>query len=280
MDSVKQVAANQRNAQLSTGPRSEEGKAVVSKNAIKHGIFAKDLVISRGDGHEEAGEYFELFNELVGDLKPVGRMESLLVEKIAVDYWRLRRLIRYETGRIRCLMDDYKDEALNRYYDRGDCNDYLGIGRFSKPVLKYFDLKDDVREEEVRQARLRMRELEDDGDKLMAEEGFIKFVLRKKLKREVAAVSAAEVEAVHECLKGLSQRQFGKLREAFLEVEDEKIEEMEEVSFWQVRFERLGRIYAIPDNKELEKVCKYETSLERSIHRNLNALRELQGRRE
>ena len=36
MVTTAQVNANQKNAQLSTGPKSEEGKEIVSKNALKH----------------------------------------------------------------------------------------------------------------------------------------------------------------------------------------------------------------------------------------------------
>jgi hypothetical protein len=40
--SAKQYEANRKNAKKSTGPRTPEGKAASSKNALKHGIFAKD----------------------------------------------------------------------------------------------------------------------------------------------------------------------------------------------------------------------------------------------
>ena len=73
MTSDKQEQANAQNAQLSTGPVTPEGKAVVARNAVKHGIFAKDLVINAGDGREDEMEYHELLDELTKDLSPVGR---------------------------------------------------------------------------------------------------------------------------------------------------------------------------------------------------------------
>ena len=79
MVSEKQKQANVQNAQLSTGPVTPDGKAVVARNAIKHGIFAKDLVITAGDGREDELEYHELLAELKKDLVPVGRMEILFV---------------------------------------------------------------------------------------------------------------------------------------------------------------------------------------------------------
>jgi len=53
MTTEKQVEANKQNALVSTGPVTAEGKALVSQNAVKHGIFARDLIITSGDGKED-----------------------------------------------------------------------------------------------------------------------------------------------------------------------------------------------------------------------------------
>lgn len=41
-----------------------------------------------------------MLNNLIGCLTPHNQIESLLVEKIAIDFWRLRRVIRFECGSI------------------------------------------------------------------------------------------------------------------------------------------------------------------------------------
>lgn len=116
MATKKQIEANGKNTLVSTGPISPEGKALVSQNAVKHGIFAKDLLITAGDGKEDAQEYQELLDGIVLSLHPSGQMECLLVEKIAADYWRLRRVLRFESGSIRKILD----MAINDYYEKAD----------------------------------------------------------------------------------------------------------------------------------------------------------------
>ena len=119
MATRKQIESNKKNALVSTGPVTSEGKEIVAQNAVKHGIFAKDILISSGDGKEDAEEYQELLDGLILSLNPSGQMECLLVEKIAVDYWRLRRVLRFETGSIRKQLDT----AINDYYGK---TDYFG----------------------------------------------------------------------------------------------------------------------------------------------------------
>jgi len=116
MTTEKQVEANKQNALVSTGPATSEGKAIVAQNAVKHGIFAKDLIITTGDGKEDAQEYRKLLDGLIISLNPLGQMECLLVEKISVDYWRLRRVLRFESGSIRKVLD----MAISDYYNKAD----------------------------------------------------------------------------------------------------------------------------------------------------------------
>ena len=152
MTTEKQVEANKQNALVSTGPATLEGKAVVAQNAVKHGIFAKDLIITTGDGKEDAQEYRELLDGLIISLNPVGQMECLLVEKISVDYWRLRRVLRFETGSIRKLID----MAINNYYTK---TDYLGT-RENKSNEEIDEEIAELRSRQTKQSQKRIAELE------------------------------------------------------------------------------------------------------------------------
>ena len=92
------IEANRRNAQLSTGPKTPEGKAAVRYKVLKHGILAKEVVIAVGDGREEGGRFEELLSGLPDELNPLGILEEMLVEKIAVSFWRLGRVQRQHQG--------------------------------------------------------------------------------------------------------------------------------------------------------------------------------------
>jgi len=87
MASEARILANRLNAQKSTGPRTAEGKAAVSQNAVKHGLTARSVVVSG----EDPGQ-FEFYRErMLDELDPVGEVEFSLAERIVGLSWRLRR---------------------------------------------------------------------------------------------------------------------------------------------------------------------------------------------
>jgi hypothetical protein len=86
----KKAAANRRNAQFSTGPRTKEGKRRSRRNALKHGILASALLITEGEGAEDSAESDELLGGLHRDLEPVGTLEEMLVEKITICWFHRR----------------------------------------------------------------------------------------------------------------------------------------------------------------------------------------------
>ena len=72
-----------------TGPRTELGKQRASRNATKHGVFSK-IVVLKG---ESPAEYEELLEGMREAFQPEGALEELLVEKLATMAWRQRRLL-------------------------------------------------------------------------------------------------------------------------------------------------------------------------------------------
>jgi hypothetical protein len=98
--SERKIEANRNNAQQSTGPKTTQGKRNSSRNATKHGLLSKELVIRSGQAKESAREFQQLFTELIEDLEPHGRTELSLVEFVAICKWRLRRAVKAEKAEI------------------------------------------------------------------------------------------------------------------------------------------------------------------------------------
>jgi hypothetical protein len=92
MATEKQIEANKRNAQKSTGPTTEVGRAKSSRNALKHGLTAEQVTIKGEDPKQ-----FEAFrDDILESLCPQGAIEEQLAERIVFCWWRLRRVSRME----------------------------------------------------------------------------------------------------------------------------------------------------------------------------------------
>src|SRR5262245_27437306 len=101
MTTLAKIEANQRNGQLSTGPRTAEGRAIVARNATKHGIFASVPVIPG-----ECPQTWEAHRAgVVECLNPVGLLEVNLAERAALLLWRLQRLARYEAETVAAAVE-------------------------------------------------------------------------------------------------------------------------------------------------------------------------------
>jgi len=104
-------AANRQNAQKSTGPKTPEGKKRASRNAVKHGLLARQILIDDGDPNEKPKDFDQLLAALTNDYQPADTREQLLIERVAVCYWRLRRAYRFEAQAIRDQREGPKDLA-------------------------------------------------------------------------------------------------------------------------------------------------------------------------
>lgn len=88
MSSNAQIAANQKNAQLSTGLTSSEGKARSSLNAVKTGLTGRTVLLPDDDAAAYASHVAEFFTRH----QPVGAEERNLVQSLADTEWRLLRI--------------------------------------------------------------------------------------------------------------------------------------------------------------------------------------------
>jgi hypothetical protein len=118
--SERRIQANRRNALRSTGPTTERGKRTVARNAIKHGVLAREVVITSGDGKEDLKEFHDIVERLCEQYAPVGVVEESLVQTIATCLWRKARVIRAENGEIRKRLDTLAVDRALRSSDKGN----------------------------------------------------------------------------------------------------------------------------------------------------------------
>lgn len=91
--SDRRLEANRRNAQLSTGPRTLEGKARVAQNRTTHALTSRSHIILPG---EDPAAFDGLLAALMAEHAPATETESHQVELLAHNQWRLRRAARLE----------------------------------------------------------------------------------------------------------------------------------------------------------------------------------------
>jgi len=114
MTATARATANAANASLSTGPRTETAKARSSRNAIKHGLTSKHLVIAPG----EEEEFAELHDSLLEQLAPEGALEMGLFNMLAHAAWNLQRFRALEAQLMVNGLDSLLDERTAKTLDR------------------------------------------------------------------------------------------------------------------------------------------------------------------
>jgi hypothetical protein len=94
MSSLRQIEANRRNARLSTGPVTEEGKRKSRQNALRHGLTAETVI----EALEDAEDYAAFEMTVTADYDAQSAVERELVLRLASLLWRLRRATAIESG--------------------------------------------------------------------------------------------------------------------------------------------------------------------------------------
>ena len=104
MTTAAQIRANQENSKLSTGPRTEDGKAASSRNHLVHGLCAADPVLPT----ENREKFAELLEEFKSAWTPITTHQEFLVSEMAGARWKLDRVQRMENDMFAALDDPTK----------------------------------------------------------------------------------------------------------------------------------------------------------------------------
>jgi hypothetical protein len=101
MTSLRQIESNRRNAQRSTGPKTQTGKARSSQNAVRHGLTAETVIAPL----EDPADYRAFEQSVATGYDAETAVERELVLRLASLLWRLRRATSVETGLLQIQCD-------------------------------------------------------------------------------------------------------------------------------------------------------------------------------
>src|SRR5262249_352088 len=96
MTSSRKTQSNRKNAKQSTGPKSAAGKSRAKRNAVKHGFYSRELMLTE----EQANELEQLREQLRTQFRPTTPLQELAFEEIVCCAWRCRMAIRLEMIRV------------------------------------------------------------------------------------------------------------------------------------------------------------------------------------
>jgi hypothetical protein len=251
VSSTRLINANRENARKSTGPRTQEGKKRSSQNGMRHGLFARDIVVQTGHHAESAEEFEDMLAELRSAMRPRDPVEDMLVLRVAVCNWRLRRAWRYEAGAIGELLDSSGAAGsqianLDRQIEHARQNaaamaGYLARAQTNPPPHDEWSCQ-------LRQVALetaaRSRHMPDSS-------------------AEDPEVIPRLIEILEESVRA-AQEEINALQEKRGEL-------------LAVQATRVPLVHSLPDAAAVAKITRYENMLDRQLHR---ALTEFRRRRE
>ena len=296
MISERKLGANRRNAKRSTGPKNTTRSRY---NAQKHGLLSKAAIIEDGDAKEDPREQEDLLEALWEDLAPEGAMEEFLVDRIANCVWRLRRAQRAEVGEIRRVADSAVMDALDSTDDRYELA--LEKEEIGPPAIvgsKRELVKTTLGIARIQRILDRMRALVEEQGTLTKDQlaEVIKIYGRGDgsfavILSNIASMATRGLRAKDDEEPGDEEPDTrrdilspGVGNEVLLKLIDAEIASLEDKAEMVVEKEGL-ELYAtvlsrqLPSDEVLGKILRYETAIDRQLHRASKELRELQAAR-
>jgi hypothetical protein len=298
----KQREANRQNALQSTGPKTPEGVEGCKLNALRHGLRAVQTVVPG----EDAAEWEAHRDAIVDDLAPVGAMETALAEQVAVKLWRLGRVVRFEAD---LIANAQAEDELFRGHEMSHQREYT-----TPPKRTDIPTRNDVasaRQTAEKAARKLTEQAEALGQlqalaAMQDDDTFPNWTLYTVLRDEfrldkdnLDRLFEGEVESLFRarharkmismCFK--NDDELDHLREILAAVCSGNLEQLKrDAHNRQAEHERLARRYedalerrrlasGLPDAKDLDRIQRYESHLERGLHKDLDRLHQLKEAR-
>ena len=264
------------------GPSTPEGKAISKFNATTHGIFSSVVVLNG----ESRAAYDALLNEMLKDLQPQGRFEEILVEKLTMLLWRHRRLLVSEGSEItkthQTLLWE-KEKPLKEAVSQIAGSPIVRAGIF-------WDISDNKALDQCIELIVRLRDtIESDGFVSEYDEPILKTIYgsnvmvdgRGPLANSYASWRDQALEAEDPTLRKRGTTPPEICQKNMLQEIDREIERLKQIRERHAAIESRRRKVEIlrqrvPDGPQLERLLRYEASLERAFDRTLAQLERTQ----
>ena len=277
--SPKQLAANRNNARKSTGPQTAEGKAVAKMNALKNGILSVEVLVQAVHYKESLRQFKAYRKRCWQSLAPVGPLEEALVDEIVTNRWRQRRILTAESGEIALSVEGgwwrrtNADPSLKQVPWMYASNMILAMEESAYGVRFLMHTLEAARDAVQQEGQLTEaafnRALGRFGNKSnhITEQlaDFRRMVQENPDKLDDAALLAKHREQVLGYLEKELRSEAVYLR--ILEEREEKEEEARQEAA------------VLPSAEKLDKILRYETTLDRQFYRAMDQLERLQRRR-
>jgi hypothetical protein len=280
----------------SGGPKTEKGKELVRWNATRHGIRSPVPVVP---GVERKEDWVVHRDGVLESLSPVGHLETVLAERVALLSWRLNRVTRYETESIAILQEKSEDDLADRrrFGSRvlgaahpEDVRSNLKAARSDYRLLKRFPkLKDDKHLSSLDADRIlwavmevtdRVAEGEVAPEDLLEEISIPGVPENTQEWEDYDGWTAGAVRAGIEAIASATEEEPAELLEVATDAARRSIIGKEQAAEQVERdLERMSRERLLPDEKALEKVARYEAHLSRGLYKAMHELEALQTRR-
>jgi hypothetical protein len=275
----KQIEANRNNSLKSTGPKTAEGKAKSKMNALKHGILSDEVLVRGLKIKEKPRELAGLRERFWNACEPVGVVEEMLVEQMVVCVWRKRRALVAETGEVALSVDggwwkrDNPDIGLTCLFWQASTD---VVGKMGESVLGILHLRsvfEGVREDVLRHGELTEAALKRSQERLCGRSNAITTKLaefRAMLVENPEGLDPDALKAKHQrCVLEHIERALSSLNWT-----ERRLQERE-------RMEEAARQAAavLPSAEKMDKLLRYETTMDRQFYRAMHQLERLQRMR-
>jgi hypothetical protein len=275
MTTALKIEANRQNALASTGPQTAEGKAIVSGNAIRHGLLSWKPTIPGLESIEDWEAHLEMTME---SLAPVGHTEILLAERAALLLWRLGRVARYEREATAVALEHAETRKRPKLEDAEQSINAARAAVSLADELRTLPPESELNPDAAAKV---LAKAADEANVDLYEDEKIKWPRYVQGTFDEVDWTAARLV---ECLEMVAGR-AGIVRDELLAdttraVGDTLKEAQQKRDKLLADHDRERRSMLLPDTLTLEKVSRYETTLERSLFKALHELERRQAARD